>query len=71
MMAATKYPKMNPHRHNHQQIVEHVRALAARYDRDGLALDRPSLRSLTELHILHIQNDDVDYGRWLSEHGVR
>lgn len=70
MMAATKYPKMKKHRNNHQRMMEQVKALATRYDREGLTLDRPSLISLTELHILHIQNDDVDYGRWLNEHGM-
>ena len=69
MMAATKFSGMALHRLHHQRIAEHMAALAARYNRDGLALDNETLSLISELHANHVQQDDLHYGLWLNAIG--
>jgi hemerythrin len=71
MMGATRYPGLARHRANHQRMIQQIKALASRYNEGGAALDRPSLSLLSELHIAHVQTDDLRYGSWLNENCQR
>jgi len=71
MMAATAYPKIAPHRAHHQQLVEQLETLCDSYGKGALQLDRKSLAFLSKWHSEHLQKDDLDYGLWLNNHGIR
>jgi hemerythrin len=69
MMLATKFPGMAQHRLHHQQLTEHVAALASRNNRNGLPLDSEAMNLLSELHVNHVRSDDMHYGLWLNAIG--
>ncbi len=69
MMAATKYPGMDLHRLHHQRITEQVAVLASRHNQGDAALDSDSLSLLSQLHVDHVQQDDLHYGLWLNAIG--
>ena len=52
-------------------MIQQIKALASRYNEGGAMMDRPSLSLLSELHITHVQTDDLHYGCWLNENRHR
>jgi len=71
MMASSKYPGAKLHAMKHQRLLEQLSAFLARYSRDNSTLDRYSLNFLRDWCNTHIQSDDLNFGRWLNEHGKR
>jgi len=70
MMAASKYSGLALHILKHQHLLEQLNAFMARFHR-GYNLDDHSLVFLRDWFIVHIQNDDLNFGLWLNEHGKK
>lgn len=66
MMAAMRYPGLARHRIDHQQVLEKVQAVIARFGQQGVAQDRDWVSLLSELYAVHVQRDDMHFGRWVK-----
>jgi hemerythrin-like metal-binding protein len=71
MMRATKYPGIVLHRLEHQWLNEQMDTLIALRNQSDFALNEHSIQLLTESHLAHMQQDDLQYGYWLGQNGVR
>lgn len=66
MMAAMRYPGLARHRLNHQLALEQVQAIIARFGQQGAAQHRDWVSLLSELYAVHVERDDMHFGRWVK-----
>ena len=64
LMFATQYPRAADHRKQHQNLLEHIKSLAADIDDDKAGLG--SFNALNSWFILHVTEDDVPLGRFIQ-----
>lgn len=69
-MREARYPGLALHAANHQRLMDKVEAFAARYSGSGAAVNQHALTFLRDWLCYHIENDDVRFGHWLSEHAA-
>ena len=66
MMSATRYPSLPAHQLRHRRMAEEIRRVTASWSaKTAPALVQPA-GLLWESHILHVENEDLDFGRWVN-----
>ena len=71
MMTASKYPGLMLHSMKHRYLLEQLNAFSARYRREASTINEHSLKFLRDWVVTHIQNEDLNFGLWLNEHGKK
>jgi hemerythrin-like metal-binding protein len=71
MMAAAQYPGLAQHRTKHRELIKQVGEFMARFERGESTLNVNLLNFLRDWLTTHIQQEDQQYGPWLTKNGVR
>lgn len=69
LMTTAKYPGTMLHKMKHEHMIEQIRAFLARYSRNDSALNRHVLNFLRDSAVIHIRNEDANFGLWMQERG--
>ncbi len=64
------YPEVEPHRTEHQRLMNEVRQALERTQHDGDADLQPLLDLLRGWYVDHVETLDRPYGAWLNERGI-
>ncbi len=71
MMAECNYPDLEPHKKQHQTMINEIRKVEAKYNKEGHeALDEVS-DFLTNWLINHINHTDKDYTQHMNNNGIK
>jgi hemerythrin-like metal-binding protein len=70
MMAAAKYPGLVTHRARHADLTRQVEDFMARYKRGDGAVNIELLQFLRDWLTRHIQQEDKQYGPFLTRHAA-
>lgn len=71
LMAKTSYPGSASHRAKHTELTGQVSDFVGRYERGEIRLSLELLNFLHGWLGTHIQKEDMAYGPWLTQHGVK
>ena len=70
MMEAAKYPGLSVHRMHHADLTRQVGEFMTRYKRGDGTLNIELLHFLRDWLTKHIQQEDKEYGPWLTRHAA-
>ena len=70
-MESTKFPGLAEHRAKHREMAGRIADLASRHEKRDAAVYLQLLYFVRDYQSKHMQNEDQEYARWLSAHGVK
>jgi hemerythrin len=71
LMESTKFPGLAEHRAKHREMAGRIADLASRHEKRDAAVYLQLLYFVRDYQSKHMQNEDQEYARWLSAHGVK
>ena len=71
LMESTKFPGLAEPRAKHREMAGRIADLASRHEKRDAAVYLQLLYFVRDYQSKHMQNEDQEYARWLSAHGVK
>jgi hemerythrin-like metal-binding protein len=66
IMSSINYPGLAEHRQRHRLMMEQVGKVAAKWGSRAPSTFLESMGLLWEEHVLHVENEDMNFGNWLN-----